>query len=148
MLVRRADLHHRHIQRHDAGAEQVGNLTEKYGHITGHAVGHGGAGIGADEEGIEVKHPVVAGIQVGRRALGVDAHQFHPTQFAAAGGHGIDQQLGGGRGAVQEHPLAGLDIAHRLLGGNIVQLAHACITSGWVGRYSISPVRRPGLRPT
>ena len=44
-----------------------------------------------DEKSIQVKHPLVASIQIGGRALRVNAHKFHPLQFTAAGGQGVHE---------------------------------------------------------
>ena len=125
VFVGRGDLHQRHIQRHDALTEEAGDFAQEDGHIVGHTFIHGGADVGPHEEGVGVETLRHLRARIGGFALGVDADDLHVAQLFVAVGHGLHQQFGCGRAAMDKDAVPRFDDLYGFFNGFPLHLIDA-----------------------
>lgn len=87
VLVRRGDLHERHVDGEDAAAEEVGDLAQEDGHVLGAPLRHGLAHVGPHEEAGRLEDAPALRGHVGGRAL---------CRWWGCGGRKVLQQGSGG----------------------------------------------------
>ena len=143
MLVGLRDLDERHVDDGAAGPEEGRHLGQEDGRVVGAALGHRGARVGADEEGVVPEALVEAWLGIGRDAEGHDVDDLRVIEVLA-GGQGTDQRLRLAGTAAHEDARAVPDAADRVgrrldlvviaaLPIDVAGLAHAAPTVRAVG---------------
>ena len=118
VLVRRADLNHRHVAGHRTRPVQLLRFAQKDRNVIGVAALRHLPDIRADEERIELEDTLELRVGIGRRPFGVQMVHVDVLQLAglAAGAHGLDEALRGRSHRTQMDMIARLDDLHGLLG--------------------------------
>ena len=149
VVVGLGDLDEGHVDDRAARAEECRHLRQEDGRVVGAPLGHRGARVGADEEGVVSEALVELGLGVGRHAEGHDVDDLGVVEVLA-GGQGPDERLRLTGAAADEDARAMPDPADRVcrgldLGGVAgLPLGVAGLAHRLPGLYAPAPIARSG----